>query len=66
MTDGPDLPALVQRFGKSALSKWELLFHHLTADGLAAYEPDNYLRLTLQGRLVADAIGVAILEADDA
>jgi len=66
MTDGPDLPALIQRFGKNALSKWELLFHHLTADGLAVYEPDNYLRLTLQGRLVADAIGVAILEADDA
>lgn len=66
MTDGPDLPAIIHRFGANSLTKWEPLFHHLSADGLAEYKPDNYLRLTLKGRLVADAIGVAILEAGDA
>jgi oxygen-independent coproporphyrinogen III oxidase len=60
MNEGVDLAALQQRFNPLTLSPWEGLFVNLRNEGLAL-QHESHLRLTLEGRLLADAIGVEIL-----
>ncbi|WP_404421018.1 radical SAM family heme chaperone HemW [Nibricoccus sp. IMCC34717] len=62
MNEGVDLEALQRRFPQARWSELEPLSSRLVAEELAQLEK-GVLRLTLKGRLLADAIGSEILYA---
>jgi oxygen-independent coproporphyrinogen III oxidase len=62
MNEGVDLSMLATRFAPATLACWEPLFSRLIKERLAVLS-GNCLSLTLEGRLKADAVGAAILEA---
>ncbi|MDR2845542.1 MAG: radical SAM family heme chaperone HemW [Puniceicoccales bacterium] len=64
MNEGITLAALEQRFGATAPAALHELGARLVEEGLFADGTDCW-RLTLEGRLRADAIGVALLECFD-
>lgn len=59
---GVDLPALAERFPDFDFAALDPLWDDLVADGLLE-KSGGILRLTRTGRLVADRVGVAILDA---
>jgi oxygen-independent coproporphyrinogen-3 oxidase len=59
---GVDLATLAARFPEFNLSALDPLWRDLAAEGLLE-QSDSILRLTRSGRLLADRVGVAILEA---
>jgi len=61
MNTGIDLDALETRFKPLNTSRWEPLFQRLHSEELALRDGSR-LRLTLKGRLLADAIAVEVLE----
>jgi len=63
MNDGVDLPALRERFPGAPWERVESLAGRLVEEGLAERAAESSLRLTLRGRLVADAVGAQIMEA---
>jgi putative oxygen-independent coproporphyrinogen III oxidase len=63
LNTGVDLPRLRARFPEAPWGAVEELAGRLAAEGLARRDRRGHLRLTLRGRLVADAIGVEVLEA---
>lgn len=65
MNEGVDLRALRTRFSGASWSAFEGLAARLIGEGLAT-GIDGTLRLTLRGRLVADAIGGEIMSAMNA
>jgi oxygen-independent coproporphyrinogen-3 oxidase len=62
MNEGVALPALRARFPEAPWEKVEALAGRLTHEGLAVSE-GGALRLTLRGRLLADAVGGQVMEA---
>ena len=62
MNEGIDLPALRARFPTAPWENVIALAVRLREAGLAEWD-DRHLRLTLRGRLVADAVAVQIMEA---
>jgi oxygen-independent coproporphyrinogen-3 oxidase len=62
MNEGVALPALKERFPNAPWDKVDALAERLIAEGFAA-AGDSRLRLTLRGRLVADAVGGQIMDA---
>jgi oxygen-independent coproporphyrinogen-3 oxidase len=62
MNRGIDLPALRARFPAAPWDNVVALAARLKEAGLAEWD-DGRLRLTLRGRLVADAVAVQIMEA---
>jgi oxygen-independent coproporphyrinogen-3 oxidase len=62
MNEGVNLPALGARFPAAPWEKVAGLAARLEEAGLAEWADDR-LRLTLCGRLVADAVAVQIMEA---
>ncbi|MDE3084723.1 MAG: coproporphyrinogen III oxidase, partial [Verrucomicrobiota bacterium] len=62
LNEGVDFAALRVRWPAAPWTEAEKLAARLAADGLAEFA-DGILRLTLRGRLVADAIGAEILQA---
>jgi oxygen-independent coproporphyrinogen-3 oxidase len=62
MNEGVDLAALRQRLPSAPWAQIEQLAARLVAEDLAV-NTENRLRLTLRGRLVADAIGGEIMGA---
>ena len=63
MNAGVDIRRLRQRFSAVDWQGWDALAPALTAEGLLEEAGESVVRLTNSGRLVADQIGVAILEA---
>jgi len=63
MNAGVDLPALRERHPAAPWERIEALAARLAEEGLAERSPDGNLRLTLRGRLVADAVGAQIMDA---
>jgi len=63
MNDGVDLPALRERFPGAPWERVASLAGRLVEEGLAERAAESSLRLTLRGRLVADAVGAQIMEA---
>ena len=63
MNDGVDLPALRARFPQAPWERVDALAGRLADEGLAERAPEGNLRLTLRGRLVADAVGAQVMEA---
>jgi len=61
---GVDLTALQNRFPEFDFPKLEILWRKLREDGLLE-KSGGIIRLTRTGRLVADRVGIAILEAVD-
>jgi len=61
MNEGVNLTALSQRWPEAPWAEARALAARLAADGLAEWSDDT-LRLTLRGRLLADAVGAEILE----
>ncbi len=61
MNEGVNLTALSQRWPEAPWAEARALAERLAADGLAEWSDDT-LRLTLRGRLLADAVGAEILE----
>jgi oxygen-independent coproporphyrinogen-3 oxidase len=59
---GVDLAALAQRFPAFNFAALDPLWRDLAAEGILN-QSDSILRLTRSGRLLADRVGVAILEA---
>ena len=64
MNEGVPLAGLRARFPEAPWERVEALAARLTGEGLAVIEAGR-LRLTLRGRLVADAVGGQIMEAFD-
>ncbi len=63
MNEGVDLPGLNARFPEVPWENVNALAGRLVDEGLASMEGGGRLRLTLRGRLVADAVGAQIMEA---
>ncbi|HUJ42591.1 MAG TPA: radical SAM family heme chaperone HemW [Opitutaceae bacterium] len=63
MNEGVNVPELRARFPGARWENLCALADRLVEEGLAIAEPDGRLRLTLRGRLVADAVGEQIMEA---
>lgn len=63
MNAGVNLPRLRARFPEAPWGGIDALADRLTAEGLAMGGGHGNLRLTLRGRLVADAIGVEVMAA---
>jgi oxygen-independent coproporphyrinogen-3 oxidase len=61
MNEGVDLPSLRARFAGAPWARIEALAERLAQEGLALLE-GGALRLTLKGRLLADAVGGQILD----
>ena len=64
MNEGVALPALRTRFPEAPWEKVDALAERLVQEGFAVTEGGG-LRLTLRGRLVADAVGGQIMDAFD-
>jgi len=64
MNAGVDLRKLESRFHPLNVQRWQTLFNRLIEEGLALQQGDTF-RLTLEGRLLADAIAVEILDLAD-
>ena len=64
MCAGVDTAALARRFGEGALSVYEPLWAALAKEGRLTREGDR-VRLTNDGLMVADAVGLAVLECAD-
>jgi oxygen-independent coproporphyrinogen-3 oxidase len=62
VNDGVDLAALRVRFPSADWAGYRALAHRLVAEGLAEWGGAEVLRLTRRGRLVADAVGAAVLD----
>jgi oxygen-independent coproporphyrinogen-3 oxidase len=62
MNEGVSLAALRARFPEALWEKVDALAERLTQEGLAV-AGDGRLRLTLRGRLVADAVGGEVMDA---
>lgn len=58
--EGLNLDKIHRRFSPLTLEPWMTFFQQLMKEGLAE-KNDSFFRLTLEGRLKADAIGVEIL-----
>ncbi|MDD2763913.1 MAG: radical SAM family heme chaperone HemW [Opitutaceae bacterium] len=63
MNEGVDLPRLRSRFPAAPWEQVGLLAGRLTEAGIAILDGAGRLRLTLRGRLVADAVGAQVMEA---
>jgi oxygen-independent coproporphyrinogen-3 oxidase len=63
MNEGVDLPGLHARFSEAPWENVSGLAGRLTEEGLATMDGGGRLRLTLRGRLLADAVGAQIMEA---
>jgi oxygen-independent coproporphyrinogen-3 oxidase len=63
MNEGVNLPQLRARFPAAPWTGLGTLAARLAEEGLATADASGNLRLTLRGRLVADAIGAQILDA---
>ena len=63
MNEGVDLPGLHARFSEALWENVSGLAGRLTEEGLATMDGGGRLRLTLRGRLLADAVGAQIMEA---
>ncbi|HTB79708.1 MAG TPA: radical SAM family heme chaperone HemW [Opitutaceae bacterium] len=61
MNEGVNLTTLSRRWPEAPWTEARALAMRLAADGLAEWSDDT-LRLTLRGRLLADAVGAEILE----
>lgn len=61
MNQGVNLRQLESRYAPSTIERWQLLFDKLISEGLAQLK-DEHLRLSLEGRLLADSIAVEILD----
>lgn len=59
---GVDLAAAQRRFPEAPWAGYRALATRLVGDGLAEWGGPERLRLTRRGRLLADAVGVAVLE----
>jgi oxygen-independent coproporphyrinogen-3 oxidase len=62
MNEGVALTALRARFPEASWEKVDAVAQRMTEEGLAVLG-DGRLRLTLRGRLVADAVGGQIMDA---
>ncbi len=62
MNEGVDLARLRERFPGAPWPTVNRLAARLTEEGLAELTGDTVLRLTLRGRLLADAVGEQVLE----
>jgi oxygen-independent coproporphyrinogen-3 oxidase len=62
MNEGVNLPRLRARFPAAPWAGLRALSDRLVEEGLATADAGGNLRLTLRGRLVADAIGAQIME----
>ena len=62
MNEGVDLPALRARFPAAPWKGIDALADRLADEGLAVGDGAGRLRLTLRGRLLADAVGAQVLE----
>jgi oxygen-independent coproporphyrinogen-3 oxidase len=62
---GINWTTLERRFPAVDWSDYRALGRRLVDEGLAERETGDVLRLTLRGRLLADAVGTAVLEAAD-
>jgi oxygen-independent coproporphyrinogen-3 oxidase len=62
MNDGVDLPGLRTRFPAAPWENVRGLAGRLVEEGLATMDGGGRLRLTLRGRLLADAVGAQIME----
>ena len=60
---GVDLAAAQRRFPAADWSAYRTLAARLVAEGLAEWGAPEVLRLTRRGRLLADSVGTAVLEA---
>lgn len=61
--EGIHFNSIRERFGEQSLDPWKPLFQQLKDEGLAE-STDSGFRLTLEGRLKADAVGVEILNCE--
>jgi oxygen-independent coproporphyrinogen-3 oxidase len=62
MNEGVALPVLRARFPEAPWGQVDALAERLTQEGLATVT-DGWLRLTLRGRLLADAVGGHVMDA---
>jgi oxygen-independent coproporphyrinogen-3 oxidase len=62
MNEGVALPALRERFQDAPWGEVDALAERLAQEGLAVLD-GGWLRLTLRGRLLADAVGGQVMEA---
>jgi hypothetical protein len=58
-----DLAAAQRRFPSTKWPAYRALAERLVAEGLAEWGVPEVLRLTRRGRLLADSVGSAVLEA---
>lgn len=58
---GVDFDSILKRFPNHTLEPWQPLFNRLVDENLGI-QTNNSFRLTLEGRLKADAVGVEVLE----
>ncbi|RME67068.1 MAG: radical SAM family heme chaperone HemW [Verrucomicrobia bacterium] len=66
MNEGVRLADLAERFGAAALAPFRPVLAALVADGLLEHDPEgDVVRLTREGRLLADAVGEALLGAGE-
>ena len=63
MNGGVVLPALSDRFGADAVRPFVPVLKTLVGDGLATISDREVVQLTNRGRLLADAVGEALLFA---
>ena len=63
MNEGVDVPGLSARFPEAPWESFRALAGRLVEEGLALRDANERLRLTLRGRLVADAVGAQVVEA---
>ena len=61
MNAGVALPQLRERFGGEVLARFEPVLRRLQLDQLLEWRPDDRLVLTREGRLLADAVGEALI-----
>jgi oxygen-independent coproporphyrinogen III oxidase len=66
MNDGVSLPRLRRRFPSAPWAGLEDLIPRLLLDGLLTATAEGRIQLTPRGRLVADAVGVEVMEAFEA